>query len=240
MLRLTMRLLILSVLACLACTTSALAQSTAKPPDAADLDQAARLLGFQSRFNEELRVYCGKQFPDTKRDFDFLVMSWIDANQTELNGLQAYLLKADRQEFEQKISAALGKSFAGLKDADTAEEHTTVCGGFAETLAGAPRIASATPKAAGFLQAYLEQHPLPPLELQKAAVRTVCLKKGMNQKIDVDVMQPRCACATQRMFELLSPSELRELDAAVKAFGDLEALPFMKRIAPQLAECQKK
>jgi len=237
MVRPSMRLLIPFLLA-LACSASPAGWCAEKSPDAGDLEQAARLLGYQSRLYEELRVYCGKQFPDTKGQFDFQVMSWIDANQTELNGLQAYLLSADRKEFEQRIGSALGKSLAGLKNADTAEEYMAVCEGFGQTLTGAPRIATVTPKAAGFLRAYLAEHPLPPLELQKAAARTVCLKKGMNQKIDLDVLQPRCTCSTQRTFELLSPQELSELDRVVKAFGEVETLPFMKRIAPQLAGCQ--
>lgn len=232
-----MRLLSLSVLVFACSMGPALAAD--KTPDAADLDQAARLLGFQARFNEALRIYCGKQFPDTKSQFDFLVMSWIDANQTELNGLQAYVLKTDRKAFEQKITAALDKSFAGLENADTAQEYTAVCEGFAQQLAGAPRIAAATPRAARFLQTYLEEHPLPPRESQQAAARTACLKKGMNQKLDLDVLQPRCACSTQRIFELLSAAELQELGRVVAAFGDVEALPSVKRIAPQLAACAK-
>jgi hypothetical protein len=235
-----MRVLILPVLACIACLASPVGRSAEATTDAADLGQAARLLGFLSRFNEGLRVFCGKQFPETKSQFDFLVMSWIDANQAELDALQVYLPTVDRKEFDQKLAGALTKGLGGLEDADTPQEHTAVCEGFAQQLTSSLSMATSTPKASGFLRAYLAEHPLPPLESKKAAARTVCLKKGMNQKIDLDVLRPRCACSTQRMFELLSPKELGELDTVVKAFGDVDALPFVKRIAPQLAECRKK
>lgn len=236
MMRPTLRLLLLSLVACIASTVSDAAQN----PDAADLDQAARLLAFQSRFNEELRVYCGKQFPETKSQFDILALAWIDANQAELNALQVYLPTVNRQEFDEKISASVAKSLSGLKNAKTPQDYMAVCEGFAERLNGAPPMANTTPKASRFLRSYLEAHPIPAIELQRSAARTVCLKKGMNQKLDLDALQPRCSCSTERIFQLLSPAELRELDAVVKAFGDIETLASVQRIQPQLAECQKR
>ena len=233
-----MRVLSLCVLACVACFAPP-ASRGAEKPDANDLDQAARAVGFQSLFNERMRVYCGKQFPDAKERFDFLVMAWRDVNQAELNGLQAYLPTVNRKEFDGRVDAALEKTLAGLKDADTFEEHTAVCEGFAENLAGPKPMSVQTPKAARFLSTYASEHPLPALELRKAAARTVCIKKGMNQHIDLDVLQPRCTCSTQRTFELLSPKELSELDAVVQAFGDINELASMKGIATQLADCQK-
>jgi hypothetical protein len=228
----------LCVLACIVGWAGQVAQC-AENPDVTDLDQAARVLGLQARFNEQLRVYCGKQFPEVKGRFDFLVMAWRDANQVELNGLQAYLPTVNRKEFDAKVDAVLAKRVAGLKDADTPAEYTAVCEGFAESLAGPRTLASQAPKAASFLRNFSSEHPLPALELRKAAARTVCIKKGMNQHIDLDVLQPRCACSTQRAFEMLSADELRELEGVVQAFGEVDELPSMKRIAPQLADCQK-
>jgi len=241
MMRPTLRHLLLSLVASAVSTVVAsTATHAAESPDAADLDQAARLFGFQSRFNEMLRVYCGRQFSDTKDQFDFLMMAWIDANQPELNALQVYLPTVQRTEFDQRINVAVTKTLAGLTDAKTPQDYTAVCEGFAEELNGAPPMASRHPKASRFLRAYLQEHPLPAVELQKAATRTVCLKKGMNQKIDVDALVPRCACSTQLTFELLTAAELRELDTVVKAFGDVTTLTSVQRIAPQLAECDKK
>jgi hypothetical protein len=213
---------------------------SAEAPDAATLEQAARVFAFQARFNEELRKYCGKQFPDAKRRFDSLVAAWTLANKTELEALRAYVGTLDRKQFDAATDSSLSKSLAGLKNADTDQEYTIVCEGFGQTLmTDRPAGPARFPKASRLLVAYLEAHPLPPAQAFEADFQAACVNEGMAREIDFDALRVQCTCTSERLVALLQPAEIAAANRAVQSGGDVMNLEPVKRIASQLAQCTK-
>lgn len=225
-----------TLLAVVASSTSGFA--LAQKADADNERQALAMVSTQTEIIEGVRKYCGNELPQWKSKIDYIAFKWKDQNIEALRAIYAFKDQDPSEKQQATLREGTVSSYIQtFKRNASATSVEGVCGGFFQQVSEGRQDVSLTPKASGFLQGYLKNHPLTPSSTDKLNFTMGCLKSGFNNRKDYDQMVTTCSCIYDVESTKVTKAERESADQTARSGGDISTLPHMKRIQPLLQSC---